>query len=85
MVAKLNAGAKIYMAGPGVFKREEILGGWREKADALSRAGFVPLYPCDPEAGTEPAFPSSAGIFSGNVALLRECDAVLADVSPFRG
>jgi len=77
---------KVYLAGPDVFLPDAIAAG-----QALQRLctdhGFVGIYPLDgalPEPLT--ATPRSARhIYEANIALLRGCDAVMANLQNFRG
>lgn len=76
---------KLYLAGPDVFA-PDAAARFAAMGDACSKAGFVPLTPVDnalPEnlqGGALAAF-----IKQANVELIRRCDAVVANVSPFRG
>ncbi len=69
---------KVYLAGPDVF-RPEVL-AWAAAARALCfERGVVPLLPLD---GTET---TAEGIYRNNLGLIREADAILANLNPFRG
>lgn len=69
---------KIYLAGPDVFRPDAA--DWAETARRLcAAAGHRALLPLD---GVET---TAAGIYAANIALLREADAVLANLDPFRG
>lgn len=68
----------IYLAGPDVFRVDAA--AWAENARQLCRrAGHRALIPLD---GAET---TAVGIFDANIALIREADAVLANLNPFRG
>lgn len=78
---------RIYLAGPDVFFRES-----RSIFDALKacceRLGMVGVEPSD--GGIVDGFRGSDAaraqrIYEGNVALIRECDGVLANLAAFRG
>ena len=69
---------KIYLAGPDVFLPDAEKRAISQKA-SCRRHGFDPLHPFDQPAVT------SAAIFRTNVAMIREADAVLANLDPFRG
>jgi nucleoside 2-deoxyribosyltransferase len=76
----------VYLAGPDVFfnnaaKRGEIL---KELCD---KHGFVGKFPLDSELNLDHVPPRSRGavICENNKKLICECDAVLANISPFRG
>jgi nucleoside 2-deoxyribosyltransferase len=74
---------KIYLAGPDVFLPDAIDTG-RRKADICARHGLTGLYPLDnaidPSAGD-----ASLRIFAGNEAMMIEADAIIANLTPFRG
>lgn len=69
---------KIYVAGPDVFRPNAA-----ELATAarrlVERRGHAALLPTDNEETT------AEGIFRANLALITECDAVIANLNPFRG
>lgn len=79
---------KIYLAGPSVFFPD-----WKERAAAMKTAcekrGAIGLYPMDAEVpeqgGAHPEFALGLAIFAANTNLIDEADAVVADLSPFRG
>ncbi|OBZ92453.1 nucleoside 2-deoxyribosyltransferase [Pararhizobium polonicum] len=76
---------KIYLAGPDVFlsNGKEILG---RKADMTRAAGFIPLCPGDlapPPVETKNA--RGLAISGINEGMMRQADAVLANLTPFRG
>lgn len=76
---------RVYLAGPEVFLPDarEILA---TKA-ALSRArGFQPVTPLDndlPPGGDR--FATGMRIYRSNIALMNGCDAIVANLTPFRG
>mgnify|MGYP000849574871 CR=1 FL=1 len=76
---------KLYLAGPEVFLDDAREIGQRKIALA-ARHGFEGLYPLDgdPLLDAGGGAPSRA-IFTANVALLQAADAVLANLTPFRG
>lgn len=74
---------KIYLAGPEVFLDDaRDLGAQKT---ALCRSyGFTGLFPLDGEpvmAGKE----MSRAIFAANIDLIRQADAIVANLTPFRG
>ncbi|MCF4165994.1 nucleoside 2-deoxyribosyltransferase [Zavarzinia compransoris] len=77
---------KIYLAGPEVFHAEAVALG-RAKQALCAAFGFEGLYPLDGAAPGDGLSPQEAGvaIFRANIALIREADAVIANLSPFRG
>jgi nucleoside 2-deoxyribosyltransferase len=74
---------KIYLAGPDVFLPDAIDIG-RRKVDLCARYGLTGLYPLDNKID-----PAAAGaslqIFRGNEAMMNEADAIIANLTPFRG
>ena len=77
---------KIYLAGPAVFKSDSEEIANQLKALCLN-SGMLGLYPLDAELSDQeqgPAFLARA-IREANISLIRQSDAVLADMTPFRG
>jgi nucleoside 2-deoxyribosyltransferase len=73
----------IYLAGPDVFLPDAVDIG-RRKADICARHGLIGLYPLDNVIDLE-AHDASLGIFKGNEAMMIEADAIIANLTPFRG
>jgi nucleoside 2-deoxyribosyltransferase len=74
---------KIYLAGPDVFLPNAIEFG-RRKVELCDRYGFVGLYPLD--NGLDLSAPdASLVIFKGNEAMMDAADAIIANLTPFRG
>ncbi|OJF93444.1 nucleoside 2-deoxyribosyltransferase [Pararhizobium antarcticum] len=76
---------KIYLAGPDVFlsNARDILG---QKADMVRAAGFIPLCPGDlevPPSDTKKGL--GLAISAINEGMMRDADAVIANLTPFRG
>lgn len=69
---------KVYLAGFDVFRSDALAYGQRCKALCV-RYGLEGLYPLDNECD------GAEDIFAGNLALLDRCDAVAANLNPFRG
>lgn len=70
---------RIYLAGPEVFRLDALQEGMRLKA--LCRAhGLVGHFPLDASDFAGPAF-----IYQSCLAGIIACDAVVANISPFRG
>lgn len=80
---EMDNGWRIYFAGPDVFEVDA-----RERLDrlqALATAhGLQGLVPVD-EAGADERAANAARICRANLALLRQADAVVANLRPFRG
>jgi nucleoside 2-deoxyribosyltransferase len=73
----------IYLAGPDVFLPDAVEMG-RRKAEICSRHGLIGRYPLD--NSVDLASPdASLAIFSGNEAMMDDCDAIIANLTPFRG
>jgi nucleoside 2-deoxyribosyltransferase len=74
---------KIYLAGPDVFLPDAIEIG-RRKAEICARHGLFGLYPLD-NAVELSAHDASLAIFKGNEAMMDAADAIVANLTPFRG
>src|ERR1700685_3471333 len=74
---------KIYLAGPDVFLPDAIELG-RRKVQLCARHGLVGVYPLD-NAIDIAAQDSSRQIFRGNETMMIEADAIIANLTPFRG
>jgi nucleoside 2-deoxyribosyltransferase len=74
---------KIYLAGPDVFLADAIEVGRRKRA-LCARYGAVGLFPLDNEVDLTAAT-ASMQIFRGNQAMMDEADAIVANLTPFRG
>src|SRR4030088_3120953 len=74
---------KIYLAGPDVFLPDAVELG-RRKADICARHGLTGLYLLD-NAIDLSARDASLRIFAGNEAMMIEADAIIANLTPFRG
>lgn len=69
---------KVYLAGPAVF-RPDAAERLADAARACAAKGLEALIPLDETLRTAEA------IFAGNTRLIDMADAVIADISPFRG
>src|SRR6516164_9623531 len=74
---------KIYLAGPDVFLPDRIEIG-RRKTAICARYGLTGLYPLDHPVDL-PADTISLSIFRGNEAMMDAADAIIANLTPFRG
>src|SRR3954470_9775238 len=74
---------KVYLAGPDVFLPDAVEFG-RRKVDLCARYGLTGLYPLDNKIDLT-AGHTSLQIFRGNEAMMNEADAVIANLTPFRG
>ena len=74
---------RVYLAGPEVFLPDAVDIG-RRKVELCTRHGLIGLYPLD-NAIDPTAKDASLRIFRGNEAMMIEADAVIANLTPFRG
>src|ERR1700722_19031873 len=74
---------KIYLAGPDVFLHDAVEIG-RRKVELCARHGLTGLYPLD-NTVDRAASDASMQIFRGNEAMMIEADAIIANLTPFRG
>ena len=74
---------KIYLAGPDVFLPDAVEMG-RRKVDICRRHGLIGRYPLD-NIVDRAAEDASLQIFKANEAMMDACDAIIANLTPFRG
>ncbi|GLK67486.1 nucleoside 2-deoxyribosyltransferase [Hansschlegelia plantiphila] len=74
---------KAYLAGPEVFLPDAVEIGARKKAICRAHR-FEGLYPIDDSVVGEGGA-AARRIFAANIGLIRSCDLVLANLTPFRG
>ena len=74
---------KIYLAGPDVFLPDALDIG-RRKREICARHGLTGLYPLD-NVIDRGASDASLRIFEGNQAMMDACEAIIANLTPFRG
>src|ERR1019366_10277208 len=80
---------RVYIAGPSVFRPDAIQEGKRLQKICLEK-GLEGLYPLDNVMPDTLGIPRKSSevtdwIKISNVNLIKQCHAVIADVSPFRG
>jgi nucleoside 2-deoxyribosyltransferase len=77
---------KIYLAGPEVFLPDPIAKGAELKA-ICSQHGAEGLFPMDNELGDAEhgSIAQARLIRSANMSLIHSCDAIIANMTPFRG
>ncbi|RDW69783.1 nucleoside 2-deoxyribosyltransferase [Coleophoma cylindrospora] len=77
---------KIYLAGPEVFLPDPI-GKGRELKALCEKHGVQGLYPMDNELSDAEhgSHAQAAHIREANMNLIRACDAIIANMAPFRG
>src|SRR5882724_1789728 len=74
---------KIYLAGPDVFLPDAVEIG-RRKSQICAFYGLIGLYPLDHVVDLKAA-DASLKIFKGNEAMMDAADAIIANLTPFRG
>lgn len=74
----------IYLAGPDVFLPDAHAMGAAKKA-LCAEHGFKGAFPLEAELSLEGDRAMSRAIFDANAATIRRCDAVIANLTPFRG
>jgi nucleoside 2-deoxyribosyltransferase len=74
---------KVYIAGPDVFLPDAVDIG-RRKVELCRRHGLIGLYPLDNAIDLAPKG-ASLRIFRGNENMMTEADAIIANLTPFRG
>jgi nucleoside 2-deoxyribosyltransferase len=75
---------RVYLAGPEVFlaDRDTISA---EKKAICAQHGMIGVFPTDPAPGTPQADSDWMRIYLGNEAHIHGCDALIANLTPFRG
>ena len=74
---------RVYLAGPDVFLPDALEIG-RQKIDICRRHGLIGLYPLDNVVDRASA-DASLQIFRANEAMMDQADAIIANLTPFRG
>ncbi len=75
---------RIYLAGPEVFLPDPLGMGAAKKA-VCSRHGMTGVYPLDAPAPMPSGPPDWRRIHAANEAHIQGCDALVANLTPFRG
>lgn len=79
-----NGGMRIYLAGPEVFLPDPLAVGAAKKA-ICARHGMVGVFPLDAPAPMPSGPPDWRRIHAANEAHIQGCDALVANLTPFRG
>jgi nucleoside 2-deoxyribosyltransferase len=81
-----NGFIEIYLAGPEVFLPDPLARAAELKA-ICARLGAIGRFPLDNQGGVADDDPDvmAANISRADEALVRQCDAVVANLTPFRG
>ena len=74
---------KVYLAGPDVFLPDAVEIG-RRKVELCRRHGLTGLYPLDNPINLA-VRDASLRIFKANEAMMNQADAILVNLTPFRG
>lgn len=82
----MSTSPKVYLAGPDVFEPRPVERGEQLKA-ICTKHGLTGLFPLDNSIATdEPgSIAHAAAIRTANMELIASCDAILANMTPFRG
>ena len=77
---------RVYLAGPEVFLPDAKEVG-RRKVAICAEHGLIGIFPLDAEVDVANLSPFDAGcaISAANEALMRTCDTIIANMTPFRG
>ncbi|MGF1623623.1 MAG: nucleoside 2-deoxyribosyltransferase [Alphaproteobacteria bacterium] len=80
------ANERIYLAGPDVFLPDPVAMAEAKKAICAAH-GFVGVFPLDKDLDLSGLSPAQAGhrISRANEDLMRTCDLIVANMTPFRG
>ena len=78
----MEGARKLYLAGPDVFLVNALAVGARKRALCAAR-GFNGLFPLEADDAGRQA--SAKCIYDANINMLRRCDGVVANLTPFRG
>ena len=74
---------RVYLAGPDLFVHDAVNIG-RRKVELCARHGLIGLYPLD-NAIDPAAKDASLRIYRGNETMMLQADAIIANLTPFRG
>jgi nucleoside 2-deoxyribosyltransferase len=77
---------KVYLAGPDVFLPNALEVGASLKA-LCAKYGLQGVFPLDSGVNLEDMSPQDKGaaIYMANINLIQDCDALLVNMTPFRG
>ena len=84
MRAALNLLPRVYLAGPDVFF-PAALNIARKRKEFLAGLGIEGVFPLDSQDEEKSLSKNAFAIFKTNCQLIDSCQAVLANVTPFRG
>ena len=77
---------KVYLAGPEVFLRKPVEAG-KIRVEICAHYGLEGRFPLDAQVDLRglPLVERALAIFRANEGLMRDCDAAVANITPFRG
>ncbi len=75
---------RVYLAGPDVFLPDAKAIG-RAKQELCARFGLTGLFPLDNAIAADAGENRSLRIFRGNTDMMTQADAIIANLTPFRG
>jgi nucleoside 2-deoxyribosyltransferase len=75
---------RVYLAGPGVFRPNPLAFG-RMLKEKCARVGLTGCFPLDNELVGSSPHEKARSIYRANVNLIDSAQAMIADISPFRG
>lgn len=77
---------KVYLAGPEVFL-PDAAAVFEQKINVCLRLGVTPLTPLDNDVAIASYTPRGAAskIYTANIQMIADADAVVANITPFRG
>ena len=84
MATSRSSPPRVYLAGPDVFFPQALNLGRNRKA-VLAGLGMEGVFPLDEQPAGEALLRNAHSIFEANRQLIDSCQAVLANVTPFRG
>lgn len=79
---------RVYLAGPEVFLADRGAAVGAEKRAICAAHGLTGVLPVEeggPQGASGAGEPVWFGLYRGNEALIRGCDALIANLTPFRG
>jgi nucleoside 2-deoxyribosyltransferase len=76
--------SRVYLAGPGVFRSDAKQYGasLREKC---RHSGLIGYFPLDNEVSVDAPKQMALTIYNANIEMINSTQAIVADISPFRG
>lgn len=87
MNADLGRPPRIYLAGPDIFRPDHaaVFRDLKQLCAALGLEGVAPSDASIDLAGAATGDEEAERIYQGNIALIRDCSGIVANLQPFRG